>query len=156
MSRITDEIQRARTNKITVPDELNDHDVIRGIYGIFSEKDDDSICLYIGRSYSIADRLSASGGHICMFNSGCYKKLVPKMINESMMNGYHINIKILEVVEFVGDNYYRDMQRLSFAEANLIEEYQLAGQCLQQLPEGTWISEEKWNKRYKKKHCSGK
>lgn len=31
MSRIADEIQRAKNNKIIVPDELNDHDVIRGV-----------------------------------------------------------------------------------------------------------------------------
>lgn len=153
MSRIADEIQRAKNNKIIVPDELNDHDVIRGVYGIFSEKEDESTCLYIGRTYSIADRLFASGGHISMFNSGQYENLVPKMVYENIKKGYHIIIKVLKVVEFKGDNYYRDMQRLAYAEMELIEKYQQAGQCLWQLPEGTWISEEKWNKRYKKEPC---
>lgn len=40
MSGITDEIQRAKVNKIVVPTELNDHDIIRGVYGIFTKKDD--------------------------------------------------------------------------------------------------------------------
>ncbi len=56
MSRITDEIQRAKANKIVVPTELNDHDIIRGVYGFFTEKDDESICIYIGRAYDIASR----------------------------------------------------------------------------------------------------
>ncbi|WP_097014308.1 hypothetical protein [Anaerocolumna aminovalerica] len=149
MSKIIEEIQKAKDNSITVPKELNNRDVIRGIYGIFSQKNDEKICLYIGRSYSIADRLFGSAGHITMYNNDNYEKLVPKLILDSINNGCCITIEILEVVEYEGDNYYRDMQRLAYAEIRLIEEYQEKNECLKQLPEGTWISEDNWNKRYK-------
>lgn len=149
MSKIIEEIQKAKDNSITVPKEFNNRDVIRGIYGIFSEKDDEKICLYIGRSYSIADRLFGSGGHITMYNNDNYEKLVPKLILDSINNGCCISIEVLEVVKYKGDNYYRDMQRLAYAEIRLIEEYQEKKECLRQLPEGTWISEDNWNKRYK-------
>lgn len=149
MSKIIEEIQKANDNRIIVPKELNNQDVIRGVYGIFSEKDDKKICLYIGRSYSIANRLFGSYGHITMYNNNNYEKLVPKLILDNINIGCCIAIEILEVVEYKGDNYYRDMQRLAYAEIRLIEEYQQRKECLWQLPEGTWISEDNWNKRYK-------
>ncbi len=149
MSKIKDEIQKAKDNRITVSKELYNGDVIRGIYGIFSEKDDEKICLYIGRSYNISYRLFGSDGHITMYNNDNYEKLVPKLILDSINNGCCITLEILEVVEYKGDNYYRDMQRLAYAEIRLIEEYQERKECLWQLPEGTWISEDNWNKRYK-------
>lgn len=148
MSKIIEEIRKAKDNNIIIPKELNSSDAIRGIYGIFSKKDDEKICLYIGRSYSIVDRLLGSSGHITMYNNDNYEKLVPKLILDSINNGCCITIEILEVVEYKGDNYYRDMQRLAYAEIRLIEEYQEKKECLKQLPEGTWISKDKWNKRY--------
>ena len=151
LSKITDEIKKAINMGVVVPDELNNRDVVRGVYGIFSENESECNCIYIRRSYSIADRLFNGRGYICMFNNGNYDKLVPKMIHEDLSRGNHIIIKVLAVVDFIGDNYYRDMQRLSFAEIRLIEEYQEKGQCLRQLPEGTWISKEKWKARYEKK-----
>ncbi len=150
MSKIIEEVQKAKNSRINVPEEINNRDVIRGVYGIFSEKNDEKICLYIGRSYNIADRLFGSGGHISTFNNNNYEKLVPKLMLDSINNGYCITIEILEVVEYKGDNYYRDMQRLAYAEIRLIEEYQGKEECLKQLPEGTWISEANWNILYKK------
>lgn len=148
MSKIIEEIQRAKDNGISVPSKLNDNDIIRGIYGIFSENANESICIYIGRTYSIAHRLFDSGGHFSQFNNGDYEKLVPKLIHGYMSQGNRIVIRILDVVEYVGDNYYRDMQRLAFAETKQIEHYQMKNQCLWQLPEGTWLSEEKWEAKY--------
>lgn len=149
MSRIIEEIQKANNNGITVPMEINNRDVIRGVYGIFSEKDGEKKCLYIGRSYHITDRLFGSNGHITKFNNNNYEKLVPQIILDSINNGYCVTIEILEVVNYKGDNYNRDMQRLAYAETKLIEEYQEKGECLRQLPEGTWIPEDTWNIRYK-------
>ncbi len=74
-----------------------------------------------------------------MFNAGYYEKLVPKLIYEHICNGYSIVIRVLERVDYIGGNFYRDMQRLAFAEMKLIEGYQINGLCLYQLPEGRWI-----------------
>ncbi|MFV0342055.1 MAG: hypothetical protein ACK5JH_04075 [Anaerocolumna sp.] len=42
----------------------------------------------------------------------------------------------------MGDNYFRDMQRLTYVEYRLIAECQEKRECLRQLSEGTWITED--------------
>lgn len=142
-------IERACNENILIPDELK-RGGVRGIYGIFLEKDDVRLCLYIGKSYDIADRLFGSGGHITRFIMHEYDKLVPQLIRDNKDNGNKIVVEILERVEYQGDNFARDMQRLAYAEISLIEEYQKKGECLQQLPEGTRMKESTWVAKYKK------
>lgn len=50
MCKVFDEIQKANRNNITDSKEINHRDDIRGVYGIFSVKDDEKIYLYIGIS----------------------------------------------------------------------------------------------------------
>lgn len=44
------------------------------------------------------------------------------------------------------------MQRLAFAESKAITEFQDKGECLFQLSEGSWISEDTWNELYRKRY----
>lgn len=149
--RIETEVSKAIKNGIVVSEYfLDSRNVIRGVYGLFCEKKNDKYCFYIGRSFDISTRLFGFYGHVTMFNNHDCEKIVPKLIQERINEGWKISIKILAFVEYEGDNYYRDMQRLAFAEYKLIEEYQEKGECLYQLPEGTWIKEENWNTNYRK------
>lgn len=149
---IEDEISKAMENGINVAEHfLDSRNVIRGVYGLFCEKGNEKRCFYIGRSFDISARIFGFYGHITMFNHNNCEKGVPKLIQEKIDDEWNISIEILAFVKYKGDNYYRDMQRLAFAEYKLIEEYQEKGECLHQLPEGTWISENKWKTDYQKK-----
>lgn len=150
-TRIEAEVSRAIKNGIDVSEYfLDSKNIIRGVYGLFCKKENEKYCFYIGRSYDISARVFGYEGHITMYNSHNYEKSVPKMIHEKINDGWKISIHILAFVKYEGDNYYRDMQRLAFAEYKLIEEHQEKGECLYQLPEGTWITEENWNNNYRK------
>lgn len=135
--------QEAQSRGIDLSENLLCGEPIRGIYGFFKQKAGVKKCFYIGRSYDIAARIFQ---HIIDT-----EKLVFELIEKYQAHGYQISAEILEVVQYEGDNYYRDMQRLAFSEYNLIEQYQRKGECLHQLPEGSWISEANWEKRYKQK-----
>lgn len=156
MGKINERIKEAEKHGIFISDTLRDRlkvkDDIRGIYGIFSRKNDEETCLYIGRAYSIVDRCFSYNGHITeyMHNNDEDGKLISKLINNSRKKNHIILIELIEEVEFQGDNYNRDMQRLVYAEYKNIEEYQEKGQCLNQLPEGNWIEKDKWEELHKK------
>lgn len=112
---------------------------IRGIYGIFDGKE----CLYVGRAYSVYSRFFDYGGHIQNMMAGDYG--ITK-IRVALQKGKKLSVKILKQVPFDGKNYYRDMQKLAYEECCVIENYQRKNQCLEQLPEGRWLSQESWEK----------
>lgn len=58
----------------------------------------------------------------------------------------NICIEVLEDVEYVFDNYYKDMQRLASREIYYIDKYQADDQCLEQLPEGTTMALCDWER----------
>lgn len=71
-------------------------------------------------------------------------------INEALKSDNEtIHIKILQEVDLAGD-YYKDMQRLASAECRFIDYYQNLNQCLEQIPEGTTMTEKEWNQNVKK------
>jgi len=72
------------------------------------------------------------------------KLSVDDKIKDAMNTRKEIVIKILKEVPFEFDNYYKDMQRLASEENKYIDQYQKINQCLEQVPEGTRISEEEW------------
>lgn len=152
MSKITERIQEAERNDVFISDVLKNESDIRGIYGIFSLKNDEKTCLYIGRAHNIINRFFDYNGHIAGYlrNNGKDNKLISRLINDSRNKKCTIFIDMLEKVEYQGDDYYRDMQRLVYAEYKWIEKYQRQGECLNQLPEGNWIKKEYWVNNYKK------
>lgn len=149
---IVTEVEIALKNDIGVPVLCkNSQNIIRGIYGFFAVCEDKEHCLYIGRSYDISGRIFGSDGHVTKYNHQIKKNLVPHLIDETRKHGWKVDVRILEIVKYKGDNYYRDMQRLAYAEYRLIEEYQKKERCLYQLPEGTWMKKKNWDANYSKK-----
>ena len=157
---MTDYIKQARDLGVIIPEVIIKKD-IRGVYGFFEvDKDNNTtVCLYIGRSYNIRERLFGSKGHFTRYFyeqeqgdklNDKDKYLVPRFIRSCLEKGKTLEIRVLKKVAYKGDNYYRDMQRLAYAELREIEKAQKRGECLNQLPEGTWISEDTWNKNFKK------
>lgn len=145
-----EKISLAKNNNIIIPFNLADKGRIVGVYKIFGRKDEERICLYIGKSTNIAYRLLGSnGGHICMYLNHNLSKLVPRIIDKYIKDGYIIEIEIIKV-EYNDTSFSRAAHRLALAEISEIVKYQKEGQCLDQLPEGVGMNEKKfWEKNYK-------
>lgn len=141
-------------NKIVIAKEILDwENPIRGIYGIFIREKEDIYCAYVGRANNIYLRFfSSSGeepGHLVKIKRGncTNKKMKQALENKAAM----IEIKVLEEVKCQYDNYYKDMQRLAFAEYYHISKYQELNQCLEQLPDGRNMNKDDWDVEYGKK-----
>lgn len=130
-----------KQDKLSVDDKIKDpENQVRGIYGIFV-KDKNEKCVYVGRAFSIYERMFGANGHITNLKDNRHTN---QQLQDAMNTEKEIVIKILEEVPFKFDNYYKDMQRLASEENKYIDQYQKINQCLEQVPEGTSISEEKW------------
>lgn len=140
----------AKKNNIFIPSDLADNQNIVGIYKIFGKKNGRRKCLYIGKSTNIANRLLGSGrGHIYMYLNNNLSKLVPCIIDKYIKDGYKIEIEIIKV-EYKDTSFSRAAHRLALAEISEIVKYQREGQCLEQMPEGVGMNEEKfWEENYK-------
>lgn len=147
-----EKISLAKENNIIIPSNLADKENIVGVYKIFGRRNERRICLYIGKSTNIAYRLLGSGGgHIYMYLNHNLSKLVPCIIDKYIKDGYIIEIEIIEV-EYNDTSFSRAAHRLALAEISEIVKYQKEGQCLDQMPEGVGMDEEKfWEENYKKK-----
>ena len=146
-----EKISLAKENNIIIPSNLADKENIVGVYKIFGRKNEIRTCLYIGKSTNIAYRLLGSGGgHIYMYLNHNLSKLVPCIIDKYIKDGYIIEIEIIEV-EYNDTSFSRAAHRLALAEISEIVKYQKEGQCLDQMPEGVGMNEEKfWEENYKK------
>jgi len=126
---------------ISLDEEIKDAtNPVRGIYGIFVN-DSEKRCIYVGRSSSIYDRMFGSDGHITKLKDSRHTST---QLMEAMINGKKIEITILQKIPLNFDNYYKDMQRLASAENFYIDFYQNQNQCLEQIPEGTKMSQKEW------------
>lgn len=114
---------------------------VRGVYGIFIEKDGNRICEYVGKSEEVPTRAEY---HKNKIESGTHIKV---LVNTNKDSKAKIIIAVLEDVPYVFDNYYKDAQRLASAENYWIDKYQGMGQCLHQVPEGKRPSIVSWEKR---------
>lgn len=145
-----EKIKQARKRKIFIPPEIVSSEDIVGVYKIFAKKNDEYICLYIGKSTNIASRLLGSSGHIYMYLKNNLTNLVPQLIKKYLNSGYEIEIKIIKI-DYSDIHFSRAAHRLACAEINEIVKYQNDGQCLEQLPEGVGDREKKfWAKKYRK------
>ncbi len=107
---------------------------IRGIYGILLLENNSEKCLYVGRSNSIYSRLFSGDCHIAAMRNGSHINSV----NNAILNGCKIHIKVLEIVPLLNDHPAKDAQRLASRENYYIDFYQEKNQCLEQYPEGRW------------------
>lgn len=144
-----------KANKIVIEKEILDlENPIRGIYGIFIREKEDVYCAYVGRANNIYHRFfSSSGnnpGHLFKLKRGDYKN--EKMKQALEKEDAIIEIKVLEEVKCQYDDYYKDMQRLAFAEYYHISKYQELNQCLEQLPDGRNMDKNAWKVEWKKRH----
>lgn len=143
-------IKKAEESNIIVPDEIKFNKKIVGIYKIFAKNNYERVCLYIGKSTNIANRLFGPNGHIYKYLNDNCKKLVPKLIDKYIKLKYEIEIKIIKV-DYTDTSFSRAAHRLAYTEINEIIKHQKCGECLQQLPEGVSDKEKKyWEKNYKK------
>lgn len=113
---------------------------VRGLYGIFIEKDGRRTCEYVGKSEEVPTRVDHHKNRI---ESGTHIKVLVNANNDPKAR---IIITVLEAVPYVFDNYYKDAQRLASAENYWIDKYQGIEQCLHQVPEGKRPSIVSWEK----------
>lgn len=118
---------------------------VRGVYGIFVIRDSIEVCLYVGKSYNIYNRMFKSNGHLVKLKNKNH--FLSKFID---IDHDIIEIRLLETVDYVYDNYFKDMQRLASVENKFIDFYQNIDQCLYQVPEGcdytptnSWLKQKK-------------
>lgn len=84
-----------------------------------------------------------------MYLNNNFSKLVPFIIDKYINQGYIIQIEIIPV-EYHDEFFSRAAHRLALVEIREIVKYQNLGQCLEQIPEGVGMNEEKfWQENYK-------
>lgn len=129
-------INRAKELKIIIPEELNPQSRIRGVYCFVAVKQDQKIPFYIGKSNNIFLRMFQGGSsHLNDYLRGVRRTEVHRQIEKYIENGYHIEIRILKKVEYTGDTFAQDANRLALVELKELVEYQDKGFCLEQLSE---------------------
>lgn len=121
---------------------LDTDNAVIGIYGLFVEDDVKEKCVYIGRSANIYSRLFRTG-HITELMKNTHTN---NALTVAMEENRKITIKVLEEVVFSYDNYAKDMQKLAFAEYKLISRYQAVDECIEQLPDGSNMDKDSWEK----------
>ena len=96
--------------------------------------------------------LGASDGHVYMYLQQNMTKFVPRKIDEYIKQGYRIEVRILEQIDYRDTSFSKAAHRLALAELQKIVEYQEKGQCLDQRPEGAGgYAEKYWEKHYRMK-----
>ena len=96
-----EKISVARELKIHIPDALASGKAIVGVYGFFAIKDEVEECFYIGKATNMAGRiLGASDGHVYMYLQQNMTKFVPRKIDEYIKQGYRIEVRILEQIDY--------------------------------------------------------
>ena len=84
-----------------------------------------------------------------MYLNNNFSKLVPFIIDKYINQGYIIQIEIMPV-EYHDEFFSRASHGLALVEIREIVKYQKLGQCLEQMPEGVGMNEEKfWQENYK-------
>lgn len=123
---------------------------VRGIYSFWTEKK----CIYVGKAIDILSRLEEHFEKIKWLSLDIpLKDDAPKYIKvltDSFTNGNKIYVKLEQKVDYVYDNYFRDLHRLAYQEYSIIEKYQEKGWCLYQKPEGSNndYEENQWNDKF--------
>lgn len=143
-------VSDAKNNKIFVDDKINIDSCVRGVYCFFAVNKEEEIPFYVGKSNNIFDRMF--NGHIYNYLRGVRKTDVQKNIEMYLNNKCEVHVKILREVEYKGDSFILDANRLALAEIEEIVKQQNKGYCLteDQLSEAvkTEYEENAWNERF--------
>lgn len=137
---------KAHTEKILVEERImNPKKPIRGVYGLFVQKDGHEQCTYVGRSENIYARMFKGNAHMVRLMKQChFSKQLTRALGDSAAKIY---VRVLKEVKLERDDYYKDMQRLASAECHCIDCCQAKGHLLEQVPEGTKMTEAEWRGR---------
>lgn len=106
-------------NKIEIDKQLKKYG--RGVYGIFIVSCNGNRaeqCAYIGKSEQLYLRATQHKASIINRTS------IPSLNNVMDDESLRIEIRLVEFVKYVFDNYYKDAQRLASCENYWIDEYQ--------------------------------
>ncbi|WP_143321013.1 GIY-YIG nuclease family protein [Clostridium sp. HBUAS56010] len=125
--------------KIAIDERIEEHQ--RGIYGIFILSCNGNCkeqCAYIGKSEELCTRVK---NH---YNSIQNQTHISTLNNVMDDEETRIEIRLVEPVPYIFDNYYKDAQRLASRENYWIDKYQEIDQCLEQVPEGKRPSIVRW------------
>lgn len=134
-------VQEQVNNRVIVDERMKDtKGCTRGVYGIFVNDGIDEKCVYVGKTDNFYWRMFKGSGHICRMRKGNH--FIKELNN--LTEASKITFKILKEVPFLYDDYHKDMQRLASAENYYIDKYQNMNQCLNQVPEGTKMTEDEW------------
>ncbi|BDF68135.1 hypothetical protein CE91St43_21070 [Oscillospiraceae bacterium] len=129
-----------RLNKIKelgiyVPKEMTPESKIRGVYGFFVKLDVNNTCFYIGKSNNIFLRIFGNTSHLNDYLRDIRRTDVHKKIEKYLNDGHEIEIKILQKIDYIGDSFEKDANRLALAELQELVKYQDMGGCQEQLSE---------------------
>lgn len=144
-------IEKAKDKNIFVQKEIALNSHIRGVYCFYARKVNEEIPFYIGKSYNIFMRMFK--GHIYNYLRGVRNTEVQKRMENYLDNNYFIEVRILKRVDYEGDSFIQDANRLALAELEEIVKQQSKGLCItkDQLSETIKPTEEKiWNALFKK------
>lgn len=129
-------MKKANELNILIPQELTPKSCVRGVYGFFAVKNmNKEIPFYIGKSNNIFLRMFGRGSHLSNYLRGVRKTEVHRSIERFLEDDYHIEIRVLNKVEYTGDYFESDANRLALAELKELVKYQDKGFCLMQLSE---------------------
>lgn len=144
-------IEKAKDKNIFVQKEIGINSHVRGVYCFYAKRENEEIPFYIGKSNNIFMRMFT--GHIYNYLRGVRNTDVQKRMENYLDNNYSIEVRVLKRVDYVGDSFIQDANRLALAELEEIVKQQNKGLCItkDQLSESIKPSEENaWNEQFKK------
>ena len=145
-------IHDAKSKNIFVQEEIKLNSHIRGVYGFYAMNGNEEIPFYIGKSINIFSRMFQTSGHIYDYLRGLRKTDVQKRIANYIDKGYKIEVRLLKKVNYKGDSFIQDANRLALAELREIVKQQNKGYCItsDQVSEATKrkCEEQAWNDKF--------
>ncbi len=140
-------VKEALNRNIDIPSILLERENIVGIYGFFAVKENTEYCFYIGKATNMRTRIINQ--HIHQYLNNNFSKLVPEKIRDYLEEGYKIEVRILDEIDYRDTSFSKAAHRLALAELTKIVEYQKIGQCeLQKLDGAKECEKTFWENNY--------
>lgn len=121
-------VNNAKEQNIFVEDDINIDNQVRGIYCFFAKKDEEEIPFYVGKSNNIFFRMF--NGHVYHYLRGVRSTDVQKHMEEYLKEDYEVEVRILRRIDYIGDGFIQDANRLALAELEEIVKMQNKGYCI--------------------------
>lgn len=135
ISTFNKRLNKLKIMNISIADDITPECKIRGVYGFFAKNETNNICFYIGKSNNIFIRMLGRNSHLNNYLRGVRNTNVHKYIEYYLNNGFNVEIRVLQKVEYVGDSFERDANRLALAELEELVKHQDMEECPNQLSE---------------------